>query len=93
MIQNTFGTSPRPNVSYGNLQCGFNTVIGSAPNDIKTTAAYNQTMGDAGTIALGGSNVYQHTEATNKTVYAVLLLAGGNGNSNVTATFTAVRIG
>ena len=89
---NSAGTSPRPNITFGNIQGGFSTFGGDTPVEYKQLQYYSQTVGDGGTITMNGSTFYQHNNSTNRTVY-MNCFVGVNGNCTVLANFTAVRVG
>ena len=90
---NSLGTTPRATITFNNIQGGFSTFLGDTPVESKIVQfGYNHSVGDGGTITMNGSTFYQHNNATNKTVY-MSCYVGSNGNCNVVATFTAVRVG
>ena len=89
---NSTGTGTRPNITFGNIQGGFSTIVGDTPTEYKQIQYYSQTVGDGGTITMNGSTFYQHNNSTNRTVY-MNCFVGVNGNCTVLANFTAVRVG
>jgi hypothetical protein len=92
LVNNDVLATPRPTLTFGNIQGGFSLVANQLAFENRIMQVYNQSAGDGASISLQGSTFYQHNNQTNNTVYLNCFVGGGS-HCSVTPIFTAVRIG
>lgn len=92
-IINNAVTPPRATLTFNNIQGGFHTATGGTNAETRIVQyGYNQTVIDGASITVNGSTFYQHSNATNRTVYMNLLIFGSS-NFNIVTNFRAIKIG